>query len=118
MMCFEVSLNGEKLAVAGINEFGVLTTIITWVRKLNTENEEIELNLSGLDSETREQLKWLNQPLSCNDEILIRIVEAESDKPLKITMPEEMDGAKLESKIKYYYQLKEELKDHLKEEGN
>ena len=35
-----------------------------------SESKELDLQLRGLDAETREQLKWLNRSLSCNDEIL------------------------------------------------
>jgi hypothetical protein len=31
MLCFEVSLNGERLCTAGVGEYGVLSTILTWV---------------------------------------------------------------------------------------
>jgi hypothetical protein len=57
MIAFEVFLNGNKVCRAGVGDLGVLTTVLSWVRRegRNTETrelgkieEELTLNVSGL----------------------------------------------------------------------
>ena len=53
MICFEVQINGERMGRAGIGEFGVLTSGITWVnnhqqRSLEDGVERVSLDVGGL----------------------------------------------------------------------
>lgn len=73
MICFEIHINAKRICTAGIDsEFGVLPSILTWVKRdLNefpSENrdkiqkEELTLDLSGHKSRWRndhENIKWL-----------------------------------------------------------
>ena len=116
MTSFEIFVNGEKRVVAGIGDrHGVLSATVIWVRRDPDDVGETHFHVSGLYSDTRDQPKWLDIPVKNNDEVTIRIKEAESaDPPIGIRTAAEMKGMELESKIKHYHQLKEELKDYLK----
>ena len=87
MIAFEVSLNGNKVCNAGVGDVGVLTTIITWVRRngVNTETrepenleEELKLDISGLITSRNEYVRWSERKLAVGDEILIRVTNVES----------------------------------------
>ena len=58
MICFEIFVNGKKICTAGIDsEFGVLTSIVTWVKRDLTQipleerhkipEEELDFNVGG-----------------------------------------------------------------------
>jgi hypothetical protein len=101
-MRFEISINGQKVCTAGIEDFGVLSTTITRVKRnpnqadpaklKNSTLEEFleeltEVNVTGLDSndsagEHGKHVSWLRQPLKAGDEVLIRVLPpGESDAP-------------------------------------
>ncbi|MGO8985197.1 MAG: hypothetical protein ACLQFM_10450 [Terriglobales bacterium] len=81
MRAFKVSLNGERVCLAGIGERGVLTAIVTWVA--GDRRADLFMEVGGLANE--EHLKWVNQkPLRVGDEIKVKIVEVTSvDRPVK-----------------------------------
>ncbi|MGH9496556.1 MAG: hypothetical protein ACRD3B_16255 [Candidatus Sulfotelmatobacter sp.] len=83
MRAFEVSLNGEKLCLAGIGDDGVLTAILSWVTGENAA--DMFLEVGGLLSLVDEHVSWLNQkPLRVDDEIQVRIVEVDAvDRPTR-----------------------------------
>lgn len=117
MTSFEVFINGEKRVVAGIgDQYGVLSATVTWVRKKPDDVGETHFHVSGLYSDTRDQPIWLDIPLDNNDEVVIKLRKPEvDDPPIRIRSAAEMIQLALENKIKYFHQLKEELKDHLDE---
>ena len=87
MIAFEVSLNGKKISVAGVGDLGVLTTIISWVRRegRNTETgepgkieEELTLSVGGLISSKNEHVQWTESGLTVGDEVCIRVSDLES----------------------------------------
>ena len=96
---FEVRINGEPRAVAGMEEIGVLNAMLTWVRRnpatapqkirehpsMNEEEAAkayIHASLSGLDSTTNEHLTWFGEELGIGDEVTIRILSpGEFDPP-------------------------------------
>lgn len=81
MRAFEVYLNDEKLCVAGVGEYGVLTAIVDYVG--NRENET-SLHVGGLITPRNEHVRWRNRLLQVGDEVRIRIVDAKSiDRPTK-----------------------------------
>src|ERR1700686_3917331 len=59
MRAFEVSVNGEKLCLAGIGDDGVLTTIVTWAGRQG--DRDLFLQVGGLISRTKEHVHWINQ---------------------------------------------------------
>src|SRR5947209_8692538 len=100
MLCFEVHYNGKKLCTAGVGDFGVLMASISWVshspQKLarwtgqgmpHSDPVELRLEVGGLTSnetETGENLKWVDSTLSAGDEIRIRLIDAsEPDPPMQ-----------------------------------
>jgi len=82
MLAFEVSLNGDKLCLAGIGNHGVLSSIVSWVARPG-ETGDLFLSVGGLFSPTEQHVDWVRtRYLSAGDEIRVRIVEADCvDKP-------------------------------------
>ena len=87
MIAFEVSLNRKKICVAGVGDIGVLSTLLSWVRRegRNTETgepgrieEELTLSVGGLMSSTNEHVQWTESALTVGDEVCIRVTELES----------------------------------------
>lgn len=117
MTSFEILINGEKRVVAGIgDQYGVLSATVTWVRKEPDDVGETYFHVSGLYSDTRDQPIWLDIPLELNDQVIIKLRKPEvSDPPIRVRSAAEMKQLALENKIRYFHQLKEELKDHLDE---
>jgi hypothetical protein len=60
MICFEVSVNGEKLATARIAGYAVLTAIVTWVRRRGEAAGRTDVALGGMDAneEPGHHLGW------------------------------------------------------------
>ena len=83
MRAFEVSVNGEKLCLAGIGVDGVLTTIVNWAGRQGEGSFFLEVG--GLISHTKEHVHWISQkPLSVGDNIQVKIIETDAtDNPIK-----------------------------------
>lgn len=83
MRAFEISLNGEKLCVAGIGDDGVLTATVNWIPR--SGKGDLFLQTGGIVGQNNEHLQWIRQkPLKSDDEIQIRIVETTHvDEPQK-----------------------------------
>ena len=91
----EVLLDGRRVAVAGVEAFGVLSAVVTWVRR-NPSNvtakmrsdkdfdethflrEICELELSGLDAVADKHLFWAKEALRPGSEVTIRVLSAGS----------------------------------------
>ncbi|WP_254623999.1 hypothetical protein [Myxococcus sp. CA033] len=62
MLCFRALRNGRHLTTAGVPDFGVLSTILTWVRRPHDESTacpELTLHVGGsVGREHREHLTW------------------------------------------------------------
>jgi len=82
MRAFEISLNGEKLCLAGIGDDGVLTTIV----HLASRHSEggFFLEVGGLISRTKEHVNWTNlRALNVGDNVQVKIIETDAaDKPI------------------------------------
>ena len=100
-MRIEISINGEKKCIAGLGGYGVLNSILTWVKRdpekvernnrkgadyLQFSEESLDLTVSGLtsdDDKTDAHLHWINEALSEGDEITIRVLApGQSDEPV------------------------------------
>jgi hypothetical protein len=90
MIAFEVLLNGKKVCVAGVGDLGVLTTVLTWVRReaRNTETgepgnteEELTLNVGGLISPKKEHVRWFENKVRVGDEVRVHVINLESVDP-------------------------------------
>lgn len=95
----ELLINGRRIAIAGLEGFGVLSAIVDWVRrspdaitpKMRAQasfderrflEEVCEIHLGGLNSVTGEDLFWAKQALGPGAEVTIRILAAgEYDPP-------------------------------------
>jgi hypothetical protein len=102
MICFEVRVNGKVLCTAGVGDLGVLTTILTWVKRsphrkpegVGEEEwckEDLYLSVSGstptsTDVESDDYFDWIgSQTISPGDEITVRVlVPGECDPPRSI----------------------------------
>lgn len=85
MIAIEVTLNGERLCSAGVGTEGVLTAILTWVRRRGEDNEECSLSVGGMKSSTH--VRWLQEDLRVGDEVGIKILDrTEVDSP-SVTEP-------------------------------
>jgi hypothetical protein len=85
MPAFQVSLSGRKLCTAGVGDHGVLTTMVTWVRRKGGDTlekrpdsveEELSLHVGGLITPKQEHVGWVERPLKAGDEVRVKIVEA------------------------------------------
>jgi hypothetical protein len=112
---FEIELNGEILHRAGFdNQYYVLNCIISSMRRKIDESEELDFRVSGLNSDTEQHVDWMVQKLKLGDKISVQVIADNFDKPVKVRARDSKQVI-LEEKIKYYYKLKEELKEHLTE---
>jgi hypothetical protein len=88
VIVFEVLLNGKRLARAGTEDMGVLSTHVTGVGKLGRQSKgtkgapesyDLDLHVGGLTARARqadEHLRWgPRTQLEVGDEVTIRIVE-------------------------------------------
>lgn len=82
---FEVLINGERRCVMGVEGFGVLSVITSWVMReadqkpaQAPEDEwvgpELELGCGGLRSDTNQHVHWMRRELSEGDEVTIRVL--------------------------------------------
>jgi len=84
-MAMEVTLNGARLCSAGVGTEGVLTAILTWVRRRGEENEECNLSVGGMNWSAH--VRWLQENLRVGDEVGFKILDlAEVDSP-SVTEP-------------------------------
>ena len=70
-VAFEVFRNARRICVAGLRgKRGVVSIIVHWVDR----DDELMLDVGGLDSETRESLTWVRKPLAIGDERVLRVL--------------------------------------------
>lgn len=124
MLGYDIYRNNERLCVAGVGEFGVLTACVTWVahspEKLDrwsaegiSEQEPVELTLDvgGLKSEAHaaaSHLRWIDVPLRIGDVIKIHIIDA-SHVDTATTVYQDNPAQNLEEKKAYVRRLAKEL---------
>lgn len=104
MIGYDVLINGQQVSAA-IDQ-GVLTLIIT---RLNEgSNSYINLDLTGLNSDTQQRMYWSNTALKEGDEIVVRIKDIS-----EVTTPSEtrtIDRQELKQrKLSSFYALKDSL---------
>src|SRR5262245_48853115 len=84
MPVFHVYLNGRKLSTAGVGEDGVVTALVTWVRrtvedtrsrKADSVEEALTLEVGGLVRPSKEHVDWVDRKLKVGDEVTIRVAQ-------------------------------------------
>src|SRR5687768_3728837 len=87
----EVLVNGRSLGVAGVEQFGVVSAVLSWVRRAPSKiteemradahfdeqwflRERCTVELGGLDSITETHLTWAKEALLPGAEVTIRIL--------------------------------------------
>lgn len=96
---FEVLLNGKRVAIIGVGDFGVLSAIVNRVRRSPDSvserhrqdagfdeahylEESCRLSLTSLDSVSKSHATWEGHALSPGDEVTIRVLQGgEYDMP-------------------------------------
>jgi hypothetical protein len=109
MIAFTVELNGTPLCTAGIGDAGVLTTILTWVKRKTDQSEELTLEVGGLGYEPDGDvhLKWVNRQLTVGDELCVRVIEADEVDVPKVRYQDD-PALVAREKRRYYERLKRE----------
>jgi hypothetical protein len=124
MVGYNVYRNNERLCVAGVGEFGVLTACVAWAahspEKLGrwaaegiAEQEPVELMLQveGLKSNDHApalHMRWVDASLRVGDEIKIRVIDASRVDPATTEYQDNPDKD-LEAKKTYVRRLAKEL---------
>ena len=82
MRAYEVFLNDKRLCVAGIAGDCMLNVIITHLKR-NDDRDEVHLQVGGRKGIVNgEHVDWASIQLSKDDEVRVRIIEADSaDRP-------------------------------------
>ena len=89
MIAFDVFLNRKKLARAGMGPDGVLTAMVTWVRRRSSRpngkrpqpqwERDLSFSLAGYRStngEVGEHFKWEKRQLKPGDVLTIKVIAA------------------------------------------
>jgi hypothetical protein len=94
MIAYEVRLNGEKVATAGVKHGGVLSVIANWISLQDgvargaSRDWEAGVSVGGLRGGRRgldEYLTWFRKSLRVGDEVTLRLVETDRvDRPATI----------------------------------
>jgi hypothetical protein len=129
MRALRVTINGGKPIVAGAEDLGVLSLIVSCVGPLGRkarpplgEAEQAKLDLGGLtsraDGVTDEHVNWLSQlPLKVGDKIEVEILETDSPDPIDSAS----EAKRRESDARKYYQHCKEtylkLREHYEPEA-
>ena len=103
MKVFDIYVNHRKVCTAGLNQAGVVSSVLTWgaghgkhVRK----TEHLEFRVGGLISRSRTFVEWFKRPLHSGDEIRIVIATRRSaDAPKKKRRESKADRLKRERRM-------------------
>jgi alpha-galactosidase/6-phospho-beta-glucosidase family protein len=111
MTAFEISVNGKKVCTAGLNEVGVVSSVVTWVRGAPKNEgtspvERVDLRVAGLNSRTETHLTWLTRSLQVGDEVKIKVLaKTKADKPASRKSNSEMKELAAKFKARFQKQL-------------
>jgi len=115
---FEISLNGKQLCRAGFEkELSVLTCHIVSIRRERDDKEELDIRVGGLNSETDQHVDWVKQDLKEGDKLSIEVITDSFDPPTSVRprTDKSLEAFVLKSKLKTFYALREELKEHIQD---
>lgn len=79
MTAFEIRINGKKVCTVGLNEPGVVSTIVSWLRGVQRKKgsrtaERTDIRIGGLNSRTETHYTWLTRGLRVGDEVKLNVV--------------------------------------------
>ncbi|NVJ10505.1 hypothetical protein HUW63_35530 [Myxococcus sp. AM001] len=126
MLCFRVLRNGRHLTTAGVSDFGVLSAILTWVRRPDDktrDNPEVDLHVGGsVGREYREHLKWCYvNDIRAGDVLTVEVREdLEADSPRERRLDKEAgldDVARLQLRKKALQAQLADVNEELQERG-
>lgn len=89
MIAFEVFINGEMVCTAGVGEHGVMSSILTLVKK-RRRRRQMWLEVGGIPADgvdgQRMHVGWVGKkPIKIGDEIRIRVIEKDEVDPPRYT---------------------------------
>lgn len=113
MLAFEVSINGVKRCITGIEADGCMMAMLTWLQRdpsIDRYNNELDFDVSASLSreDIHENGKWLKETLTVGDSITIHIVEATEVDALTAQRSTPRDRER--SERRYYEQLKQKYR--------
>ncbi|MFP2960305.1 hypothetical protein ACLEPN_21395 [Myxococcus sp. 1LA] len=125
MLCFRVSRNGQHLTTAGLSAFGVLHTILSWVRRPDDESRdvpELTLHVGGSEGrEYREHLTWCDANIRAGDVLTVEVREdLKADPPRERRLDPEAgldDVARLQLRKKALVAQLADVNEELAERG-
>jgi hypothetical protein len=123
VVVFEVYLNGKRIALAGKEDLGVLSTTVSAVGKLGpatkrrgNEGYDIHMNVGGLTARKRgadEHVNWASvRPVKIGDEISVRITRGERADPPQGRSPRDTKSTRISERKRFefakalYYHLR------------
>lgn len=108
-----VKINGKQICKAGFDKENFVLTAIASLVHREGGSEGRTLSVGGLDSDISEHVNWHSDHLSLGDRITLEVIEGPFDppQPAKNNVWSEEDN--IQQELKRYYQLKEELKEHI-----
>lgn len=111
---FKVHINGHQICRAGFEkENSVVTCILTTVNRENDSSQELDISISGLNSETKQHVTWHKENLKKGDTIALEVITDNNfDKLTSISEPQS-EKEIIARKMKQLKRLQEELKDYL-----
>jgi hypothetical protein len=77
MICFELSVNDQKLATSGVPGSGTLTQTVVWIRRPGDTHDGLYVTLSGHEThaEPETHVDWGRVQLKVGDVVTLRILE-------------------------------------------
>ena len=79
---FQVLINGKKICRAGFeNETAIVTCILDSVRREKDNSEELNISISGLNSDTHQHANWFRNKLQEGDNVSIEIISNNFEVP-------------------------------------
>ena len=86
MLCYEVFLNGEKVALAGMTDWAVMSVIVSATRG-DDDRDHHTLHIGGMSRQGDHggyHARWKAPDLMTGSEILVRLIDCdEPDAPTK-----------------------------------
>lgn len=87
MLTYEVTVDGDHVARAGITDWAVMSAIVGMVRDDTSDNVDYRLSISGMTRDREDlahHVRWRMPTITVGSEIVIKIVESDQpDAPTK-----------------------------------